>query len=219
MGRGNTMKIHIWKIAVLFSVFLIALSFTGSKVRAAEISTIDITINMKWDDEEDLDGSRPEEVTVTLYANGNEIGRSVTLRADEDWEGTFIELPLYYNGELQSYSVVEEKVDGYTGTIEGSCMDGYTITNIHKPLPQGRNSGVEIENLNNESEVPVKGKIVETVVTTKVSRSLPARTSTTIKKTMSAKTADTSDTVYWGSTLLGAITALFVWMRFEQKRK
>ena len=104
MGRGNTMKIHIWKIAVLFSVFLIALSFTGSKVRAAEISTIDIKINMKWDDEEDLDGSRPEEVTVTLYANGNEIGRSVTLRADEDWEGTFIELPLYYNGELQSYS-------------------------------------------------------------------------------------------------------------------
>ena len=187
--------------------------------RAAEISTIDITINMKWDDEEDLDGSRPEEVTVTLYANGNEIGRSVTLRADEDWEGTFIELPLYYNGELQSYSVVEEKVDGYTGTIEGSCMDRYTITNIHKPLPQGRNSGVEIENLNNESEVPVKGKIVETVVTTKVSRSMPARTSTTIKKTMSAKTADTSDTVYWGSTLLGAITALFVWMRFEQKRK
>ena len=59
------MKIHIWKIAVLFSVFLIALSFTGSKVRAAEISTIDIKINMKWDDEEDLDGSRPEEVTVT----------------------------------------------------------------------------------------------------------------------------------------------------------
>ena len=108
------MKIHIWKMAVLFSVFLIALSFTGSKVRAAEISTIDITINMKWDDEEDLDGSRPEEVTVTLYANGNEIGRSVTLRADEDWEGTFIELPLYYNGELQSYSVVEEKVDGDT---------------------------------------------------------------------------------------------------------
>ena len=219
MGRGNTMKIHIWKIAVLFSVFLIALSFTGSKVRAAEISTIDIKINMKWDDEEDLDGSRPEEVTVTLYANGNEIGRSVTLRADEDWEGTFIELPLYYNVEQQSYCVVEEKVDGYTGTIEGSCMDGYTITNIHKPLPQGRNSGAEIENLNNESEVPVKGKIVETVVTTKVSRSMPARTSTTIKKTMSAKTADTSDTVYWGSTLLGAITALFVWMRFEQKRK
>ena len=64
-----------------------------------------------------------------------------------------------------------------------------------------------------------EGKIVETVVTTKVSRSMPARTSTTIKKTMSAKTADASDTVYWGGTLLGAIAALFVWMRFEQKRK
>ena len=64
-----------------------------------------------------------------------------------------------------------------------------------------------------------EGMIVETVVTTKVSKSMPARTSTTIKKTMSAKTADTSETVYWGGTLLGAITALFIWMRIEQRRK
>jgi hypothetical protein len=27
------------------------------------------------------------------------------------------------------------------------------------------------------------------------------------------------DGVYWGGTLLGAITALFIWMRIEQKRK
>ena len=129
------MKIHIWKIAVLFSVFLIALSFTGSKVRAAEISTIDIKINMKWDDEEDLDGSRPEEVTVTLYANGNEIGRSVTLRADEDWEGTFIELPLYYNGELQSYSVVEEKVDGFFSKSRKHSR--LLLNNLLYPCPAG----------------------------------------------------------------------------------
>jgi hypothetical protein len=73
--------------------------------------------------------------------------------------------------------------------------------------------------MDGSSEFYAKGKIVETVVTTKVSKSMPARTSTTIKKTMSAKTADTSSTVYWGGTLLGAITALFVWMNFEQKRK
>ena len=213
------MKIHIWKMAVLISVFLIAISITGSKVRAAEISTINIKINMKWDDEEDMDGSRPEDVTVTLYANGNEIGKSVTLCADNNWEGIFEELPLYDNEELQSYSVVEERVDGYTGSIEGSDVDGYTITNIHNPLPKGRNSEEEISRLDDSRDFYAEGKIVETVVTTKVSRSMPARTSTTIKKTMSAKTADASDTVYWGGTLLGAIAALFVWMRFEQKRK
>ena len=73
--------------------------------------------------------------------------------------------------------------------------------------------------LDDSRDFYAEGKIVETVVTTKVSRSMPARTSTTIKKSMSAKTADASDTVYWGGTLLGAIAALFVWMRFEQKRK
>jgi hypothetical protein len=213
------MKIHIRKIGLFVSVFLTAIILHGSKAFAAAPSMIDTTVRIVWEDEEDQDHARPEEVTITLYANGNEIGRSMTLSAENDWEGTFESLPVYIEDERQSYSVVEEKIDGYTGAIAGSDTDGYTITNIHAPLPKGRSGEEEIVRLDDMPQSQAEGMIVETVVTTKVSKSMPARTSTTIKKTMSAKTADTSETVYWGGTLLGAITALFIWMRIEQKRK
>lgn len=213
------MKIHIRKIGFFVSVFLTAIILHGSKAFAAAPSMIDTNVRIVWEDEEDQDHARPEEVTITLYANGNEVGRSMTLSAENDWEGTFEGLPAYIEDERQAYSVVEEKIDGYTGAIAGSDTDGYTITNMHAPLPKGRSGEEEMDRLDDRPQSQAEGTIVETVVTTKVSKSMPARTSTTIKKTMSAKTADTSETVYWGGTLLGAITALFIWMRIEQKRK
>ena len=213
------MKIHIRKIGFFVSVFLTAIILHGSKAFAAAPSMIDTNVRIVWEDEEDQDHARPEEVTITLYANGNEVGRSMTLSAENDWEGTFEGLPAYIEDERQAYSVVEEKIEEYTGAIAGSDTDGYTITNMHAPLPKGRSGEEEMDRLDDRPQSQAEGTIVETVVTTKVSKSMPARTSTTIKKTMSAKTADTSETVYWGGTLLGAITALFIWMRIEQKRK
>jgi hypothetical protein len=48
---------------------------------------------------------------------------------------------------------------------------------------------------------------------------IESRTSTTIKKTRSAKTADSNDSIFWGGMLLAAVVALFIWMRFEQSRE
>jgi formate/nitrite transporter FocA (FNT family) len=64
-----------------------------------------------------------------------------------------------------------------------------------------------------------EGEVIATVLTKKVSRTTPARTSTTIKKTRSAKTADSNDSIFWGGMLLAAVVALFIWMRFEQSRE
>ena len=61
--------------------------------------------------------------------------------------------------------------------------------------------------------------IVETVVTTKVSRSVPARTSTSTKKTRSAKTADTAAPVLWELLMLVSCGMLYMWMRYEQNRE
>ena len=112
---------------------------------------------------------------------------------------------------------MEERIDGYTGLISGSDLDGYSITNTHEPLPEGRSGEEEIELRSNHTFE--EGRIVATVLTTKVSRSMPARTSTTIKKTHSAKTADSADSIFWGAILLMAVAALFVWMRIEQSRE
>ena len=176
-----------------------------------------ISVTGYWEDEEDADGTRPGSVDITLYANGKETGRTITLNEENDWSGTFDELAVYSDGVKQSYSVVEERIDGYTGLISGSDLDGYSITNTHEPLPEGRSGEEEIELRSNHTFE--EGRIVATVLTTKVSRSMPARTSTTIKKTHSAKTADSADSIFWGAILLMAVAALFVWMRIEQSRE
>lgn len=179
--------------------------------------SIDIDVVGEWDDEDDEDGLRPESVTVTLYANGKETGRMLTLSEENDWCGTFDELAVYADSVRQSYSIVEEKVYGYTGLISGSDESGFTITNAHELLPEGRSGEEEIEARRSN---PVKeGEVIATVLTKKVSRTTPARTSTTIKKTRSAKTADSNDSIFWGGMLLAAVVALFIWMRFEQSRE
>ena len=179
--------------------------------------SIDIDVVGEWDDEDDEDGLRPESVTVTLYANGKETGRMLTLSEENDWCGTFDELAVYADSVRQSYSIVEEKVYGYTGLISGSDESGFTITNAHELLPEGRSGEEEIEARRSN---PVKeGEVIATVLTKKVSRTTPARTSTTIKKTRSAKTADSNDSLFWGGMLLAAVVALFIWMRFEQSRE
>ena len=178
---------------------------------------IDIDVTGLWEDDDDNDGTRPESVNVTLYANGKETGRTITLSEENDWSGTFEELAVYSDCVRQSYSVVEERLEGYTGLISGSDLDGYTITNSHEPLPEGRSGEEEISQRSRGTIE--EGKIVAKVLTTKVSRSMPARTSTTIKKTHSAKTADSSNTLLWGGMLLMAVIALFIWMRFEQSKE
>lgn len=183
---------------------------------ALEVPTIDVEVTGYWEDEDNRDGTRPGSVLVTLYANGSETGRTITLSEENDFSGTFDDLPVYSDCVRQCYSIVEDRLEGYTGLISGSDREGYSITNQHEPLPEGRSSADEIALRNQPVQ---KGVVVAKVLTTKVSRSTPVRTSTTIKKSRSAKTADSSgSTRVWGAMLLAAAAALYIWMKIEQKR-
>ena len=183
---------------------------------ALEVPAIDVEVTGYWEDEDNRDGTRPGSVLVTLYANGSETGRTITLSEENDFSGTFDDLPVYSDCVRQCYSIVEDRLEGYTGLISGSDREGYSITNQHEPLPEGRSSADEIALRNQPVQ---KGVVVAKVLTTKVSRSTPVRTSTTIKKSRSAKTADSSgSTRVWGAMLLAAAAALHIWMKIEQKR-
>ena len=188
----------------------------GYLVPVQNTDTMDIKVTGAWEDENDKDGTRPRSVKVALYANGEDTGRTAVLEKGNDWTGVFEDMPLYKDSGRLSYSVVEERLEGYTGSISGSDEAGYTITNIHEPLPEGR--GGEEETVVYAGGRAKKESSVSTVITSKVSRSMPVRTSITIEKTMSAKTSDSSNSFKWGILLLAAVAALYIWMRFEQKR-
>ena len=217
--------------ALLFFFILFMTSGDGAYAACADhdnnILRMDVTVSCGWDDEENRDGTRPDHVTVTLYANGRETGRAITLSEENGWSGSFIGMDTDRYGEKLSYSIIEERISGYTGTIEGSDRTGYRIVNIHEPLPIRKNGSDQNGTEKNSSGEIVpdlivsggKGVIVETVVTTKVSRSVPARTSTSTKKTRSAKTADTAAPVLWELLMLVSCGMLYMWMRYEQNRE
>lgn len=97
-----------------------------------EAPTIEVSIEKKWNDNNDEKKIRPESITVNLIANYN--GKeykvdSVVLNKDNDWKHTFKDLPTVNDGKTITYTVKEEAVKGYKSELTGSEETGYTITN------------------------------------------------------------------------------------------
>ncbi len=95
--------------------------------------TTSVSVTKVWSDNEDQDGIRPESVTITLLADGQSTGKTVTLSEDNGWTASFDNLDKYSNGKEISYTVEEEDVSGYTVSITGDATEGYTITDCHTP--------------------------------------------------------------------------------------
>ena len=94
-----------------------------------------VKVTKVWDDADDKDGIRPAEITVTLFANGDEAG-TATLSEDNGWTYTWTDLYKYEGGKEIAYTVSEEQVDGYDEPeITGTAADGYTIKNHHTAKP------------------------------------------------------------------------------------
>lgn len=96
-------------------------------------SQINIPVEKVWDDNNNQDGKRPNSVTVTLYANNQPTGKSLTLSKANGWKGTFENLDEFKDGEKINYTVEEAPVSGYTANITDSDSGGFTITNTHTP--------------------------------------------------------------------------------------
>ncbi|PQD96793.1 hypothetical protein CYL18_02580, partial [Pradoshia eiseniae] len=110
-----------------------------------------VMVTKVWEDANDQDGKRPESVTVSLLANGEDTGKTVTLNADNNWAGTFTELDMYQKGKEIAYTVTEPKVaSGYEVAIDGEADVGYVITNTHQ-VEKTKISGEKVwEDANNQ---------------------------------------------------------------------
>lgn len=92
--------------------------------------TIDITGQKTWDDNNDQDGKRPESITIHLLANGTAVD-TMTVTAADGWAWNFTDVAKYQNGQLITYTVTENEVEGYSTEI-----NGYDITNTYTVLPE-----------------------------------------------------------------------------------
>lgn len=97
-----------------------------------EAPTTEVSVEKKWNDNDDEKKVRPVSITVKLIANyeGKEYKvDSVVLNKDNNWKHSFKDLPTINDGNKITYTVKEEAVDGYSSKITGSEKAGYTITN------------------------------------------------------------------------------------------
>ena len=97
------------------------------------LNSIDIPVNKVWLDNNDQDGTRADSVTVKLLSDGKETGQKLVLNRSNNWAGKFTGLLKTKDGKAIVYTIVEEKVQGYTSEITGNQEDGFVITNTHKP--------------------------------------------------------------------------------------
>ena len=93
-----------------------------------------ITVNKIWNDSNNNDGIRPEQIEVRLIGKvgNNEVYNNTTIiKEEENWTYTFVNLPEYNNGSIISYTLEETPIEGYTTNIEES-EKAFVITNTHE---------------------------------------------------------------------------------------
>ncbi len=101
-----------------------------------EPGKVSLNVSKVWIDNEDSDGERPGDITVTLVKNGEQqTDQTLKLNEDNDWSGTFEDLDEYTSGVKNEYSVAEVEVDDYVSVVtqqEGTTS--FIITNTHESL-------------------------------------------------------------------------------------
>ncbi len=90
-------------------------------------ATVSVSGNKTWDDADNQDGKRPDEITIRLLADGTEID-SMTVTEQDNWSWTFTDLPENAGGTEIAYTITEDAVEDYSTTY-----DGYNVTNTHTP--------------------------------------------------------------------------------------
>ena len=88
------------------------------------------TVTKIWKDENNIEGFRPNSITVELLDNNNKVVDSAILSESNNWTHTFTNLSLNADGKEIKYTVREKEVpEGYTVSYD---QDNLTITNTRE---------------------------------------------------------------------------------------
>ena len=80
-----------------------------------------------WNDNNDQDGKRPDQIVINLLKNGVKF-KSKTVKKDDGWKWKFEGLDKYENGKEIKYTITEEAINGYSTEILG-----YDVKNTRTP--------------------------------------------------------------------------------------
>lgn len=98
--------------------------FTFTNINDA---TVQVEVEKKWI------GPAADSVTIKLFADGADTGKTLELTAETEWKGMFINLRKYdeQTGKEIAYSVEEVAIPGYSSETTGTAEDGFVVTNTN----------------------------------------------------------------------------------------
>ena len=140
-----------------------------------EVAKTSVPVTKVWNDANDQDGKRPNDVTVKLLADGIDTGKTLILSEGNNWTGVFADLDKFAAGTEIVYTIEEVAVDGYTTAITGNQADGYTITNAYTPeITVVSGSKTWVDNNNQDGKRPnaitinllANGTVIDTISVT-----------------------------------------------------
>ena len=104
---------------------------------------VSVKVSKVWEDNNNEELTRPDSITVKLFADGKDTGKSLELSKATDWAGTFEDLDKYdADGKEIKYTVDETEVpEGYSAVVSGDATKGFVITNSVVP-PTGDTSDI-----------------------------------------------------------------------------
>ncbi|MGL4390541.1 MAG: Cna B-type domain-containing protein, partial [Carnobacterium maltaromaticum] len=73
-----------------------------------------------------------ENVTIQLKQNDVLMNSELLLNAENNWQGTFVDLPKYDEfGEEYQYTLTEKDLENYRSEITGTPETGFVVTNTN----------------------------------------------------------------------------------------
>ncbi|MBR0472988.1 MAG: Cna B-type domain-containing protein, partial [Methanosphaera sp.] len=102
--NGKPIKYTIDEIGIPTGYKVQYNGYTITNIHTPE--TMDVIVIVEWDDLDDIDEIRPENVTITLYKNDEPI-KNISISPDDDWRTIFEDLPIYENGTPINYTADE----------------------------------------------------------------------------------------------------------------
>lgn len=133
-----------------------------------EKKTVNIKVEIDWNDKSNKDGVRPNEVGIVLKANGSVIDRKTIKEKSGSWKITFSDMPEEENGSSIDYSIALDKdhssysaiKEYYTSDIKGSASKGFTIKLTHEVKENPTEATEEAESDENETNTSRSSRIL-----------------------------------------------------------
>ncbi len=103
-----------------------------NKLTSKPVEYTNVSVEKVWEDYDNLYATRPDEVKMYLYVNGENSFLSLTMNEGSNWFGSFDGLPKRdANDNLIVYTIVEKEAPVYETVVTGDMFEGFTVTNTY----------------------------------------------------------------------------------------